>query len=106
VGSAEAAERWRLYEGKDNVVYVIVSGTIKVNAATSPMNWHCVVQASRSCPTTYLLRGQLVHLQPEWRGDPDEARDVWTGGRRLSHKAEAMISFVAGRLPALQLNAS
>lgn len=96
----QAAQKWRLASA-GGLVEVIVSGPVKASsggiAHELALSGLGVALLPEYLVERDLRDGQLVRLLPAWRGEPDEARAVWTNGRRLSFKAEALISFVADR---------
>lgn len=97
----QAAQRWRLSDG-EQTEEVVVAGPVK---ASSGGIAHELVLAGLGAAlvpdylvTRDLASGQLVRLLPHWKGEAEEARAIWTSGRRLSFKAEALIGFIADRL--------
>lgn len=98
----QSAERWRLFSATGDVTDVIVSGPVKASsggiAHELALSGLGVALVPDYLVSRDLHNGQLVRILPDWKGDPDEARAIWTSGRRLSYKAEALISFIADRL--------
>jgi DNA-binding transcriptional LysR family regulator len=97
----QSAERWRLFNGQD-VTDVVVSGPVKASsggiAHELALSGLGIALVPEYLVSRDLRTGELVRILPGWKGDPDEARAIWTSGRRLSYKAEALISFIAERL--------
>lgn len=99
----QAAQRWRLSDDKRDVE-VIVSGPVKASSGGIAHELALSGLGVALLPEYLVARdlgnGQLQRLLPQWQGEPDEARAIWTSGRRLSFKAEALISFITDRLSA------
>lgn len=97
----QTAQTWCLSDGK-KAVEVVVSGPVKASSGGIAHELALSGLGVALVPDYLVARdlrsGQLVQLLPQWKGDPEEARAIWTSGRRLSYKAEALISFIAERL--------
>ncbi|GIX19143.1 LysR family transcriptional regulator [Erythrobacter cryptus] len=97
----QAAQRWRLSAGA-RTEEVVVAGPVKASSGGIAHELALAGLGVALVPDYLVSRdlqsGRLVRLLPEWKGEAEEARAIWTGGRRLSFKAEALIGFIAERL--------
>lgn len=97
----QAAQRWHLSDGLITEE-VVVAGPVKASSGGIAHELALAGLGAALVPDYLVSRdlanGQLVRLLPTWKGDADEARAIWTSSRRLSFKAEALISFIADRL--------
>lgn len=101
----QSAEQWRLFNGEE-FVDVVVSGPVKASsggiAHELTLSGLGIALLPEYLVAKDLQSGALLTVLSQWRGDPDEARAIWTSGRRLSYKAEALIAFVADRLGSMR----
>lgn len=97
----QAAQRWQLFDGETDRE-VVVAGPVKASSGGIAHELALAGLGAALVPDYLVSRdlrdGQLVRLLPPWRGEAEEARAIWTSGRRLSFKAEALIRFIADRL--------
>lgn len=97
----QAAQRWRVAAGT-RTEEVVVAGPVKASSGGIAHELALAGLGVALVPDYLVSRdlqsGRLVRLLPEWKGEAEEARAIWTGGRRLSFKAEALIGFIAERL--------
>ena len=96
-----AAQRWQLSNGR-TTQEVVVAGPVKASSGGIAHELALAGLGVALVPdylvSRDLVSGALVRLLPDWLGTEEEARVIWTSGRRLSFKAQALIDFVAGRL--------
>lgn len=97
----QAAQRWHLSDGEADLE-VVVSGPVKASSGGIAHELALAGLGAALVPDYLVSRdlfsGRLIRLLPQWRGEAEEARAIWTSGRRLSFKAEALIGFIAERL--------
>lgn len=96
-----SAEKWLLIKDRKEVD-VIVSGPVKASSGGIAHELALCGLGLALVPdylvAADLQSGSLQNALPGWSGEPDEARAIWTSGRRLSYKSEALIAFVTERI--------